>query len=342
MKKFLISLLILPSLSFGIAEGDYAQEFKEKVRPFYDQGESGYYQATASSKKGEVKDVKNGYHIIKRGETESENAIVILPGRTEPIIKYAELTYDFRDLGMDFYLMNHRGQGESSRLLEDGHKGYVREYENFRKDLKIFLDQFVLNKGYKKIHLIAHSMGGAIALDYLANNPNPFASVTTIAPMLEIETGKYSHAFAKIVSRSMILIGKGKDYTIGQARGAHGRTHQDSLVTSSAARHYMARDLELENEYLLMGGVTHRWINEILKAGKRMFKERKKLKDIPILMFQAGDDHYVRPSRQNDTCDSLKFCKLVHYETAKHEILQESDPIRDSALKEIRSFILSH
>ena len=42
-------------------------------------------------------------------------SVVVLPGRTESIEKYMELVWDWRELPFDIFLMDHRGQGRSSR-----------------------------------------------------------------------------------------------------------------------------------------------------------------------------------------------------------------------------------
>ena len=55
-------------------------------------------------------------------------------------------------------------------------------------------------------------------------------------------------------------------------------------------------------------------------------------------MLQAGQDTFVRSRRQNKVC-KLKNCRKVRFEDAKHEILMESDEIRNDALKEIIDFL---
>ena len=82
-------------------------------------------------------------------------------------------------------------------------------------------------------------------------------------------------------------------------------------------------------------------MNEIIKAGERMFKQKSKLNGVPILMFQAGNDAFVRSFRQSKTCHSLDTCQLIRYDKAKHEILQENDSIRNDAINRIRQFITS-
>jgi lysophospholipase len=60
--------------------------------------------------------------------------------------------------------------------------------------------------------------------------------------------------------------------------------------------------------------------------------------DIPILLLQAGKDLIVKPARQNAFCSLSKSCQVIHFPDAKHEILMESDIIRNEALTHIMSF----
>lgn len=60
--------------------------------------------------------------------TSHERSLVIVPGRTEPSRKYAELIYDLRDKGLDIYILDQQGQGDSEHLLSDTNKGHVRYF----------------------------------------------------------------------------------------------------------------------------------------------------------------------------------------------------------------------
>ena len=324
---FTFIVIFIQATAFGVTEDNLKEKLETDVYPFYDQG-------VTSSFKG-VDGIEINYHTIKRG---MKTAIVIIPGRTEPTRKYAEVVWDLKEQNSDFFLMDHRGQGYSERMLTDHDKGYVEKFEHYIDDFDKFLQQQVLNQGYKKVFLIAHSMGGAIGLYHHILKGRTFDKIVAIAPMLEVETGSFSHTFTLNYLRFLTLIGLGENYVHGYKRGTVDFPFEENEVTHSKVRFEMARDLERDNPFLVMGGATNHWVVEALAAGRKISRRKKKLKDVPILMLQAGQDTFVRSRRQNKVC-KLKNCRKVRFEDAKHEILMESDEIRNDALKEIIDFL---
>ncbi|MCO4792912.1 MAG: alpha/beta fold hydrolase [Bacteriovoracaceae bacterium] len=308
-------------------EDNYKEKLMKDVFPFYDQGQSGEFPG--------VDDIKIHFHSIRRG---MKRAIVIIPGRTEPTRKYAEVAYDLKDKECDIYLMDHRGQGFSGRMLVDPHKGYVKNFEDYIEDFDRFLQENVLNQGYEKIFLIAHSMGGAIGLYHHILKGRTFDKIVAVAPMLEVETGSFSHTFTINFMRALNLVGLGENYVQGAGRGSVEFPFLNNEVTHSEVRFEMARDIEKKDLSLVMGGPTNNWVIEALVAGRKISKRKKKLRDVPILLLQASDDTFVRSRRQNKLC-KLKNCRKIRFEGAKHEILMESDEIRENAMKEILEFL---
>ena len=65
--------------------------------------------------------------------------VVLLQGRAEFIEKYGETVGELRARGFAVYALDWRGQGHSGRVLKDPHKGHVVSYEDYLKDLDLFL-----------------------------------------------------------------------------------------------------------------------------------------------------------------------------------------------------------
>ena len=76
---------------------------------------------------------------------EVQESIVLVTGRTESYLKYQELAFDLYHQGYNVYIIDHRGQGLSQRLLKDNHKGYVKIFDDYAHDLKQFIDEVVIN-----------------------------------------------------------------------------------------------------------------------------------------------------------------------------------------------------
>ena len=65
-----------------------------------------------------------------------DRAILIVNGRVESYLKYQELAWDLWRQGYSLYLIDHRGQGLSGRMLADLEKGYVADFDDYVLDLK--------------------------------------------------------------------------------------------------------------------------------------------------------------------------------------------------------------
>src|SRR5689334_12623454 len=150
-----LSILILifsSSPSYAISEINYSDTYNKKVLPYFESAKMEYFTGLGG--------VKIAYRVFKAPHERAK--IVLLPGRTEGIRKYAELIYDLQ--GVSIYVMEHRGQGESGRIASDPQMQYVDSYKDYVKDLESFMDAIVQPKSTAqsktppKTLLLAHSM----------------------------------------------------------------------------------------------------------------------------------------------------------------------------------------
>ena len=157
-----------------------------------------------------IRYVRFGNDVTKKG------AIAFSTGFTEPALKYTELADDLLKKGYGpIYIINHRGQGNSDRVLvpeseqscdvqaetnkdtpqkEIRHKGFVDNFKHYTGDFDQFVKTILEEDGPvgigivnpDKFFLLAHSMGGAVALAYIMNHQNPFEKVILSSPMLRV------------------------------------------------------------------------------------------------------------------------------------------------------------
>lgn len=331
MKILMIALVLLfPILALAVPEKDFNQALSTEIMPYFATGQ----QRTFINSQG----LKLNYYSFVRSN--NNKTIVILPGRTEPAIKYAELVYDLRAQRANIYIIDHQGQGASDRLLKDSHKGYVKHFEDYVKDFSAWLDEVVVPEtpGQDRF-LIAHSMGGTIATLYLAHGKAVFKKAVLSCPMMQINTKPYKENIGRLLTSVLVLALQGKKYA--PDRGpyiADEDTFEKNEVTHSKVRFEMAKELFVSRPELALGGPTSRWVNQSLKVTKKIDMLADKIK-IPILLFQAELDLIVQPDRQNKFCDRSLDCTLFYFNNAHHEILQESDNLRDPAIEIIKTFI---
>ena len=106
------------------------------------------------------------YVIAKAKKTKAN--LIISNGRTESFVLYTEVIMEFVEKGYDVYAVDHRGQGLSERLTSDPHLGHIDQFQQYAADLNFFVESLVPKKKWPTF-ILSHSMGSAIALDYLMN-----------------------------------------------------------------------------------------------------------------------------------------------------------------------------
>lgn len=326
----LLGLLTLSLSSVAIEEKKLTTpEFMNHILP----------AVLAKSGKGHfigVNSRKINYYVMPAAAP--KGVIVISPGQSESSLKYAELLFDLQDFGYTIYIIDHRGQGESDRLLNDPIKSHVNYFADYVTDFEKFVLEIVHPENYKSSFILAHSMGGAIASGFLVDHPKLFSGVILSAPMLEINTGYPelgSFAIEALLDNTFWATSYAPTQEPYSAKPFLG-----NKVTSSQARYNMRIALYDKYKSLQVGGTTNRWLYESLAYDARL-RLTQNIFQVPTLLFQAGADQLVKSGGQTETCaiNSPNFCKVILFSTSQHEILMETDLIRNQALQIIKNFI---
>ncbi|MDU5110877.1 MAG: alpha/beta hydrolase [Clostridium sp.] len=288
--------------------------------------------------KGEL-DNKMYYEIYKINE--DRGGIVISHGFTECIEKYREFIYYLTREGYSVYIMEHRGHGRSGEL-GTLHKSQVN-VENFNyyvDDLKIFIDEVVVKRNEDKdLFLFGHSMGGAISAMFIEKYNDYFKKAILSSPMLKIAVGSVPSFLAIILSKILIIFGKGDNFIFGNM--PYESTYDFTLAsTSNESRYNIYYREVLANENLQRGGGSFKWLYESLIAIKYILKKKNisKIK-IPILLFQAGKDELVGERGIKKFVKLCKTAKLIYYKNAKHELYLENNDILEDYLDKIFDFL---
>ncbi|MGL4912414.1 MAG: alpha/beta fold hydrolase [Romboutsia sp.] len=270
---------------------------------------------------------------------ESKGKIVISHGFCESSEKYREIIKIFNKNGYSVYIMDHRGHGRSGRLGIDNSQINVEDFNYYVYDFKTFLDSVVMyEKGNEKVFLFAHSMGGAIGALFLERYENYFDSAILNCPMMEIDTGRYPKFISKIIANIMCIAGQGNRYLLGHGP-FKGMENLNDSGTSSQKRYSTYFKKQLEHKELQTSGGSFNWLREAFNATNTLIKEENASKiTIPVVLYQAGKDTFVRPGGQNKFAKHVKNCRLVLRENAKHEIYIEKDEIFNIYIDEVLKF----
>jgi len=328
--------ILLPALLLSgvtalhaIPENDYASTYEKVVVPFLSSGQRFTFRSA---------DGKTDLQGIRFTHPGAKGVIVVVNGNTESWLKYGELFYDLYRNGFSVISYDHRGQGLSPHLVPaNSQVGQIDDFALYAADLNAFVRQEIVSEKTKKAFLLAHSMGGGIALDYLEHYPSPFRAVVLSAPMIRINTAPYPESVAWAAAAFFQTIGLGNHYVMGK----HDRNPQEpfegNTLTSSKDRWDGIQSVWNAHPEAVLGGPSNGWV---ARAIPRTTEIRKRLPGIKgnILILQAGKDQFVMNPDQDMAQRNIPGALLVRFPDARHEILTESDPIRDQALAETLRF----
>jgi lysophospholipase len=262
----------------------------------------------------------------------ARGTVCVFTGRGEFIEKFFETVADLRRRGFAVAIHDWRGQGGSYRALANRHKGHIRDFREFDRDLAAFMQQVVLPECPPPYFALAHSMGGNVLLRHSASENSWFERIILCAPMIELASEKVPiPAFAaRFVAEVACLIGAGAMYVPGGSDTA-GETAEfhDNDLTSDPERAIRNAQILQAAPQLGLGSPTLAWLRAAYRSCAYVqdpeFARRVR---IPLLLFSAANDRIVSTRAIEAFAGRLKVGAHVTMPQSQHEILQETDAIR--------------
>ena len=221
---------------------------------------------------------------------------------------------------------------------------YVESYSLYKKDMGAFI-RVVLEDAdvdRSRLFLIAHSMGGTVALDYLQTHPekSPFKSVALSAPMIKIKSNLFS-----VLEKGTLSVLTGYcsllpcTWRIPSLRSRFTR----KTLTNSESRYAFSVWLEKERfPQAASKGTSFRWVVESFKITNQLMEEKRVLRiSAPLMILQSEWERFVSNEHHHSFCKMIPDCCHIKKITGKHELFMEEDKPRNKTLEEIREFFLS-
>ncbi|MFK5879854.1 MAG: alpha/beta fold hydrolase [Flavobacteriaceae bacterium] len=298
--------------------------YSQKIDTFYDNGLAGNFIGKDS--------VSIYYKIFEQSHT--DKAILISSGRTEAAIKYKELIFDLFNNGYSVYIHDHRGQGQSGRMVTDRDMGYVSNFQFYIDDMKHFYDNYLKPKKHKKIYLLTHSMGGAVGMTYLEQYPKDFNAAAFSSPMLGLTLG--------ICTTVELLEGEEPEYVLGASKYDDTKADfEGNTLTGSKVRFDRMIDVFAKEPEARLGGATYKWVNESCLQFDIMFENIDKI-ETPFILFSAENEQIVATSAHQEFMDEAKVleknCQAYVVKNAQHELFIEKDIQRIETINSTLNF----
>jgi len=252
-------------------------------------------------------------------------AVVVLHGQGEHGGRYLHLPHYLKNTVGSIYAIDHKGHGQSS-----GNRGHIDDFDDYAHDAALAIKrytQYLKNRhGKAEVHLLAHSMGGLIALRAIQLYQDlSLASVTVTSPMVELafKVPKVKLIAAKVLYKTLPALSLPTE-PLGEL------VSRDPAVV----KHY-------KEDPLNHGLASSAFFISYLKARDRLIAGAKSFKH-PILFLLPTADKIIAHKPSLDFYEKVAAPekKLKIYQGLYHEVLNE--PEKDGVMAEVESWIRAH
>lgn len=264
----------------------------------------------------------------------AKGTVLLFPGRTEYVEKYAINAADLAKAGYATVSIDWRGQGEADRLVVDKDAGHVADFADYQLDVDAFMAALPALGVSGPLHLLAHSMGGCIGLRALMNGLDVQSAAFT-GPMWNIGLPWYLRIVAHVVCNAAIWLGQGHRYAPGTGAETYvlKTAFEDNALTKTRAMYERLQVQARKQPQLCIGGPTLRWLLKALHECADMAKQPAP--DVPCLVALGTDEAIVSPSAITRTMARWPKGELMMVDKGEHEVLMEGDPMRADVTKAI-------
>ncbi|MGF1539601.1 MAG: alpha/beta hydrolase [Pleurocapsa sp.] len=202
------------------------------------------------------------------------------------------------DRAIGVYSFDLRGHGRSP-----GQRGYINNWQEFRQDLRAFLQLIIAKEDNLSLFLLGQSLGGTIALDYALHYPQGLQGLILLSPALKVSVAPIKSFLGKLFSRFIprFTLDTGFDLAAGS---------RDPQVVAAYAldslRHTKAT-ARLATEFYQ----TVHWIE--VNAVKLQ---------IPLLILHGGADRVTMPESSRRLFEIIPFTdkEIREYPESYHEL----------------------
>jgi lysophospholipase len=277
------------------------------------------------------------WQAIKRP---SKGTVLILSGRTEFIEKYFETVSDLRLRGFGVLVFDWRGQGGSSRLLNNRKKGYIEDFDQYVIDFNTILEEVALPDCVAPFYILGHSTGSLVALMSMPAEKNRIRRMVLTSPLLALNSLPFSQSTLKYLCGTATTLGMGEAYIDQGAKSMSTRMFKANMLTSDTARFLRNREFAIAYPDLVIGGATVRWIYAACKAMEQLADpEFRAQLSVPALLVGAGHDQVVSSKAAEELGDNVNTATCLIIDGARHEQLHERDLYREQLWAAFDAFI---
>jgi lysophospholipase len=263
-------------------------------------------------------------------EVERPATICLFPGRSEAVEKYGRMACVLANAGFNVLAIDWRGQGLSDRLSIDPSAGHVRHFDDYQLDVAALLEFAQHLSVPTPIYLLAHSMGGCIALRHLMDNDSIFKAAAFSAPMWGLKLSPQMIICAHLIWFFTKLLGL-SDRAIARSE------RQPYLISKSFAKNdlttdpgmwaYMKKQITNHPE-LAVCGPSYQWVRAAMVECKAL--SARPSPKIPSYCALGTEEDIIAPNAIELRMENWETGQLRHFGGARHEVMMEAPATQKS------------
>ena len=271
-------------------------------------------------------------------------SLLFLPGRGDHYEKYLETLDQLANDGWAVTALDWRGQGGSGRVLADPHIGHIDDFATWIADIKAFWAEWKLATPGPHV-ILAHSMGGHLAMRALVERAVDPDAVALSAPMLGISPMGMPYALHHAIVRLLTALGDPARaaWKEGEKPGSPLNV-REKILTHDDNRYADELFWWQKRPEVKLGPPSWLWVERAV-ASTRALNEAGTLEQVatPLLLMATTADKLVDTKRIIRDAKRLPNSELVLFgDEAAHELLREADPVRDRCMAAMRGFFDKH
>ncbi|MGR3198372.1 MAG: alpha/beta hydrolase [Paracoccus sp. (in: a-proteobacteria)] len=257
--------------------------------------------------------------------------VLLFPGRTEYIEKYAPFAARLTAQGYDVLAIDWRGQGLSDRLQADPRPGHVREFADYQHDVVEMVVAAEALQLPQPWHLLAHSMGGCIGLAALEGDL-PVQTAVFSAPMWGINLRRAQQGIALGIAYLAGRLGRG-GLAAPRSGGSSTTYFLDECFHDNLLTHNVDEWARLLREAatwpdLTIGGASFDWVSKALNECARL--SRIPSPQTPMLVAVGTEEKVVSVQAIRDRASRWPGGDLLEVADTRHEVMMELPPARET------------
>lgn len=255
--------------------------------------------------------------------------VLVLQGRAEFIEKYFEVVGELRGRGFDVVAFDWRGQGGSERVLPDRYKGHVHRFADFRADYEAIAARFLGPDLERPLYVMAHSMGGCIALTGAHEGWLGADRLIVSSPMVGLSLVRRPR-LARLVAQLLARLGLASRLVPGgYARSISTLPFEGNRLCTDRGRYERNAAVARALDWGAIGSPTIGWLRAAYEAMERLADATVPgAIAVPTMVVASDTDPICSSPAIELFARGLKTGTLVSVPGARHEVLMESDEMR--------------